>query len=235
MDVQVFDDALTLAEEAALLLGEMLAAKGNHNLGLAGGSTPMPTYVRLADLRLDWGRIDLWLGDERWVDRASPECNAGMCWDYLASKTDAPFHEVPLAEYRDPLHAAYAYEELLRTEVFDKTSGRADVVLLGLGDDGHTASLFPGTDALSESDHLYTATHVAKFDMWRLTATLPLLTGANHVVFLVSGASKAESVRWLIDPREDDPVVPARRVAQGAEEVTVMLDHAAASVISPSS
>lgn len=231
MDVQVFGDALTLAEEAALLLGEMLAAKGSHNLGLAGGSTPMPTYVRLADLRLDWERIDLWLGDERWVDRTSPDCNAGMCWDYLASKTDAPFHEVPLSGFHDPLQAAYAYEELLQAEVFDKTNGRADVMLLGLGDDGHTASLFPDADALSESEHLYTATHVAKLDTWRLTATLPLLTGANHLAFLVSGAGKAESVRWLVDPREDDPDVPARRVARGADEVTVLVDQAAASLI----
>lgn len=232
MDVRVFDSSLNLADEAALLLGEMLSGQGNHSLGLAGGSTPMPTYVRLAELNLNWHAIDLWLGDERWVDRESPECNAGMCWDYLASRTLAPFHEVPLAEHERPLDAAHAYESLLKSEVFSKTEGHPDVVLLGLGDDGHTASLFPDTAALAESEHLYTATHVPKVDMWRLTATIPLLSQAEHLVFLVSGASKAEAVRWLVDPHADDPAVPARYVADAAENVTVLLDKPASSAIS---
>lgn len=232
MDVRVFGSSLSLAEEAALLLGETLSGPGNHNLGLAGGSTPMPTYVRLAELNLNWPAIDLWLGDERWVDRESPECNAGMCWDYLASRTAAPFHEVPLADHEQPMEAAHAYESVLKDDILSKTDGRADVVLLGLGDDGHTASLFPDTEGLAETEHLYTATHVPKVDMWRLTATIPLLSQADHLFFLVSGATKAEAVRWLVNPLEGDPQIPARYVADAAENVTVLLDKSAASLIS---
>ena len=135
-----------------------------------------------------------------------------------------PFHEVPLADHKQPLDAAHAYESLLKTDVFSKTDGHADVVLLGLGDDGHTASLFPDTDALVESAHLYTATYVPKADMWRLTATIPLLSQAEQLVFLVSGASKAEAVRWLVNPLEGDPSIPARYVADAANSVTLLLD-----------
>lgn len=232
MDVHVFHDPLNLADETALLLGEMLSGPDAHSLGLAGGSTPMSTYVLMAEMDLNWPFIDLWLGDERWVDRSSPECNAGMCWDYLASKTDAPFHEVPLSDYTEPMEAAHAYEEILKTEVFARTDGHADVVLLGLGDDGHTASLFPDTDALTEVEHLYTATHVPNLEMWRLTATIPLLSQANQLVFLVSGAGKAEAVKWLVDPIDSDPRTPARHVADAARNVTLLLDKAAASMIS---
>lgn len=230
MDIQVFDNPSTLADEAAPFLAAMLTGEGRHSLGLAGGSTPMPTYEKLSQINLDWGQVDLWLGDERWVPPDSAQSNARMCRNYLVQENDPIFHEVRFAEDKDPDEAAQAYESILGG-VFESTGGRADVVLLGLGDDGHTASLFPGSDAMNETERLYVATYVPQLGMWRLSATIPLLSSARHLVFLISGEGKAEAVRWLVDPRPDDPEVPARIVAREAEIVTVLMDEAASTQI----
>lgn len=227
MRTEIFDDSAQLAHGAADAIAELLSGPGAHSLGLAGGSTPKTTYEKLSARNVDWDEVHFWLGDERWVPPDSPECNARMAREHLTDHVGGTLHEVPYSEDMTPQEAAAEYERTLR-QVFGPTGRAPDVVLLGLGDDGHTASLFPDTEAIDESTHDYVANFVPKADMWRLTATTPLLQRARHLIFLVAGEAKAEATRLLIEPDAEDPRIPARRVAEGARDTTVLLDQAAA-------
>lgn len=226
MDIEIFESARELAEATARHLARRLNAGGTRSLGLAGGSTPSATYEALTQLNVNWDRVDLWLGDERWVPNDSPESNARMARERLLNGIQVDFHEIAYGDGSDPEGAAAVYEKKLDA-VFSHTGGHADTVLLGLGDDGHTASLFPGSDVLEEDTRGYVATFVPHLDMWRLTATLPLLASADRVFFIISGESKSEAVRWLIDPRPGDPTTPARIVASVSKNVTVLMDQSA--------
>lgn len=129
----------------------------------------------------------------------------------------------PDTAFGEPGDAAAAYSRLLGEAFVD---GRPDVVLLGIGDDGHTASLFPGSSALADDSGIYLANWVAEKDTWRLTASMSLLWSARELVFLVQGAAKAEVLSQIID---DGLPLPAQRVASGADAVRWMIDEAAAS------
>lgn len=230
MEIQVFDSGQELAEATAKHLASRLSSGGRRSLGLAGGSTPRATYEALAGLDLSWDDVDLWLGDERWVPLDSPDSNARMATERLLDGVDARLHVIEYGDGSDPEAAAAVYETELE-EVFADTGGNADTVLLGLGDDGHTASLFPGSDVLDEQARRYVAAFVPHLDMWRLTATIPLLARAEEIVFLVSGENKADPVRWLVDPGPEDPLVPARMVITQASAISLFLDKGAASKI----
>lgn len=228
VQVRVVDDPDSLAELAAAVIAEELQeGEGRLDLGLAGGGTPKATYARLRDEAVDWSRVDAWLGDERWVPPDHPDNNGRMCMQSLLGHVAARFHPVPWEE-GSPQRAAQRYEETLRA-VLPAGEGRprAHLVILGLGEDGHCASLFPDTEALEERHRLYVANWVPQQEAWRLTATLPLLWAARRIVFLVTGAHKAEAVAAVLEGGE--PPLPARRVMEGEAEVTWFLDRAAAS------
>lgn len=227
MMIRVFEDGETLAEGAARFLAESLMNGLRRSLGLAGGSTPAATYEALAREGIDWSMVDLWMGDERWVPSDSPENNGRLASELLGSASDR-IQTILYHEGDDPDDAALVYESKLRT-VFGHTGGHADLVLLGLGNDGHTASLFPGTEALNETKRAYVSNWVPSQSQWRLTATIPLLTNASQLIFLVSGPSKAEAVRWLVKPQPGDPLVPARQIVLGSSDVLLLIDRAAAS------
>jgi 6-phosphogluconolactonase len=166
----------------------------------------------------------MWLGDERWVAHHHPESNVGMVRGELVDAVNgrmlAPNHGIG-----DPAAAAAAYEVLLRSAFIDRGFGPApDVVLLGLGEDGHTASLFPGTAALDDFTNRYVANWIEAGAAWRLTATLPLLWSASELVFIVTGEAKADVVREII---VDGVPYPARQVVASARKVTWFLDAAA--------
>jgi 6-phosphogluconolactonase len=211
------------ASVAALVTGE-LAVPGPATLGLSGGSTPAATYRELATADLDWDRITLWLGDERWVPPGHEASNAAMVHNTLGDAASRSLM-IPNHALGDPAKAAAAYEAALR-EAFAATGDVPGTVLLGLGEDGHTASLFPGSAALSVEDRWYVANQVTADIGWRLTATLPLLAAARHVVFVVTGEAKARVVAEILDWAV---AYPARRVADRAGTVTWVLDAAAAS------
>ncbi len=204
---------------------DVLAAQ-HLTIGLAGGSTPEATYALLAERPIDWNKTTLWLGDERWVAADHPDANTGMVrrtlGDRAAERLLAPDYTLG-----DPEIAAAAYDETLR-RLFERhdTEARPGLVLLGLGDDGHTASLFPGTAALDVRDRHYVANWVDAKQTWRLSATLPLLWAARKVAFIVTGEGKASMVARIIDGSEP---FPAQRVAAGNGAVTWYLDEAAAS------
>ena len=217
--------AIAVADHVAAAL---IRLDGPATLGLAGGGTPRLAYAAMRDHEIAWEDVTMWLGDERWVAHDHPESNVGMVRAELVDPVNghllAPNHGIG-----DPKVAAAAYETALGSAFVDRGFGKApDIVLLGIGDDGHTASLFPGTVAL-ESVHLgYLANWVESKDAWRLTATLPLLWAAGELVFIVTGDAKAQVVKEIL---EDGVPYPAQRAAENAVTVTWFLDDAAASLL----
>lgn len=216
--IHVFDDAESLAEGTARHLASLLAEA--RTFGLAGGSTPRRTYQLLAGYELDWRSKAAWFPDERWVPPGDPKRNATM----VAETLTAPLamYETPWTD--DPETAAAGYEQSLRSLLGTSGSAlRPEVVLLGLGTDGHTASLFPGTPAVDEHDRWYVANPTDAG--WRLTATLPLLWAADHLVFLVAGREKASPLAGVF---AGDRSLPAALVVEHARSVTWMVDRDAA-------
>ena len=222
-EIKVFSDAAALAEGAADLIAEALTT--TPDLALSGGSTPEATYRRLSERDIDWGRVDLWLGDERWVPHDDADSNYPMARRAFGANA----HRIlptPWVSGVGPAAAAGAYQQLLQARIPDGDRIGPGVVLLGLGDDTHTASLFPGSSALFETDRDYVATFVDAKGVWRLTLTLPAIHRAALVVFLVSGAGKAAALADVVSP---DSSAPAALAARGAGRVIWMVDEEAAS------
>ena len=227
MQVEVRQDVQAVASGVADYIEQWLdSTSGKVSLGLAGGGTPRPTYAELATRPIPWERIVCWLGDERWVAHDHPESNVGMIraslTDLVGARLVAPNHALG-----DPAIAAAAYGRDLAAAFAECADGRGPhMVLLGIGDDGHTASLFPGTPALDETEHPFVANWVEAKDAWRLTATIPLLARAHRLVFIVTGESKGAMLRRILVDGEE---VPARRVAEAAGGATWFVDAGAAS------
>ncbi|MDF1595053.1 MAG: 6-phosphogluconolactonase [Acidimicrobiia bacterium] len=225
MRIVVARDPADLAGQAAARIAGLIASSGRErvSLGLAGGSTPRGTYERLRDQAdIDWTRVDAWLSDERWVPPDHEDSNGLTARTALLDHVSAAFFAIPWGEGRPPQAAAEEYAATL-TRIL---GAAPDIVLLGMGDDGHTASLFPGTAALAETERDYVANLVPGRG-WRLTATLPLLHRTRHLIFLVAGRDKASVLARVMD---GEPL-PSRLVAEGAEDVTWLVDEAAASAL----
>jgi 6-phosphogluconolactonase len=204
-----------------------LAARGRFIISLAGGSTPKETYRLLATPglceRVDWARLIVLFGDERCVPPDHADSNYRMAKETLLGHAPIPPDQIlRMKGELTPKEAAADYERLL-SEVLG--GAEIDLALLGLGPDGHTASLFPGTEALEETSAHVVASYVPKFAAWRLTLTARYLSTARHVLFLVAGPDKAEALQLAL---EAPPVaVPAQLVR--AEEMEWLVDRAAAS------
>lgn len=233
MEIIVHEDRDHLAESAADLIVEAIgAADGRLSLGLAGGSTPIDTYRRLNDREAEWKKVDAWMSDERWVPLDHPECNGHQAATALIDHVGARFHRPRWAPWLTPAEAAADFEEVLHALHPD---GRADLILLGMGDDGHTASLFPHTSALhAPPDRWFVDNHVPQLDTDRLTTTYTFLWAAHRVVFLVAGTGKAEALARVVDPEADPEELPAAAVMNGESHVTWLVDQAAATNLSPS-
>jgi 6-phosphogluconolactonase len=181
------NDAVALIGSAA---NEAIAARGSFSLSLSGGNTPKPVYEALAKRPLDWSKVIITFGDERCVPPDDAQSNYLMARRTLLDAIPIPAENVLRMKGEiDPAEAAKDYEAELRAraggEIF-----RHDLVLLGMGPDGHTASLFPGTPALEERERLVVENYVPKMSMWRITFTYPLLDAARHVCFLVNSVGK---------------------------------------------
>ncbi|MEJ2217123.1 MAG: 6-phosphogluconolactonase [Gemmatimonadota bacterium] len=232
-EIAVAPDSAGLADLAAALFVKSATAAieqhGRFSVAVAGGRTPIPTYLRLAqpDYReqLPWERVHVFWGDERCVPPDDSRSNEGMVRHTLLSKVSVPEVQVhPIRCAGDPAAAALDYEATLRAHFGDVPA--FDLVLLGLGVDGHTASLFPGTAVLRESTQWAAAVRPADKRLTRVTLTFPVLEQASRVAFLVSGAAKAAIVQRALQPGKDDGI-PARRV-RPAGRVHWLLDAAAA-------
>jgi 6-phosphogluconolactonase len=214
---------------------EACARHGRFAVALSGGSTPKMMYALLTgpdfSKELDWARVHVFWGDERCVPPDHPESNFRMAKEALLDKIALPpanVHRMRAEEVPDP--AADAYENEIK-RFFALHSGqlpRFDLVLLGLGEDGHTASLFPGGRVLDERDRLVVAPYVEKLQAHRLTLTLPVINAAARVIFLVAGASKAKVVREILHAGETAAPYPAARVRPANGDLTWLIDAAAA-------
>jgi len=225
------------AERIAALAAETLEVRERFLLALAGGSTPRLLYRRLADEpwrgRIDWTRVEILFGDERAVPPDQPDSNYRMAREALLDHVPVPPEQVHRmqAELEDLDGAATRYEALLRSLAPDRPVPRLDLVLLGVGPDGHTASLFPGTEVLGERKRLVAPVRPGA-GLHRLSLTYPMLNAARHLMFLVAGEGKAAILRRLF--REPDPAHPLP--VEGIEpqgEVSWLVDEAAAEGLRP--
>ena len=236
-DVRVFEDSEALAEAAAGLIATFIrrevtnAAKAGGRpvtVAMAGGSTPAATYRRLAAMDVPWEGVCAWLGDERYVPPDHEDSNGAMVTRTLLRNTRARFLPVPWSEDRPAREAATLYEaDLLDVMAGDSGGPRPDLILAGMGGDGHTLSLFPGAPALDVTDRWFVATEVDTRQPWRLTATFSLAHRAARIVVLVTGESKAPALAEVLEPTVADPL-PARRLMEGSAPVTWLVDRAAA-------
>ena len=236
-DLHVLEDANALANEAAdrFVAGaeEAIESRGRFTVALAGGSTPQETYSRLADpglaTKVSWRNVHLFWGDERCVPPEHPDSNYRMARKTLIQKVPIPqtnVHRI-LGEL-DPDLAAEAYEEELRSIFGSTQRPRFDLVFLGLGKDGHTASLFPGSLALRETESWVVAVYVEAAKAWRVTLTPPVLNSARQLSFLVAGKAKADRVHEVLEGESRPESLPAQIIQPRDGQVTWLVDQAAA-------
>lgn len=223
LDLVVAADPGHASRQAAELL--VHAVRSGAAVALSGGSTPQHAYELAAALEPDWGGATLWLADERCVLPDDPLANARLVREAILDRVAVRpvFH--PVATHVGAEGAAARYDALLRRK------GLPQLVLLGLGADGHTASLFPGSPALAERDALAVATEAGMEPFVpRVTLTLPAIAAAREVVFLVTGEGKAEQVRRAF-AEAPSPTVPASLARSESGTTKVILDEAAASLL----
>jgi 6-phosphogluconolactonase len=239
-ELKVVPDAAALAREAAEEFSRCaqaaIAAHGRFAVALSGGNTPRSVYSYLAEKCKDavaWHKVFVFFGDERHVPPNDLESNFRMANESLLSRVPLPQENVFRIQAELPAEeAAQEYEDLLR-DFFAIKAGerpRFDLILLGLGEDGHTASLFPETVALEEKTRLVVANRVEKFNTSRITLTLPILNHAAEALFLVSGRSKAKILNEVLRPSER-PVYPAQMVRPENGRLLWMADQDAASLL----
>ena len=229
-----FDDPEALFAYAAERFAHIGAAairdRGRFLVALSGGKTPRPLFERLASPgyaeRLDWSAVDVFWADERCTPPDDPASNYGSAHRALLVKVSIPPENVHRIHGElSPLAAADLYELSLRAVLGEE--GRLDLIVLGIGADGHTASLFPRHQALTEADRWVVPVHVPADPPWRVTMTLPLINAARHVLMLVAGAEKAGTVRDLASGKP----LPASRVQPVDGSPAILVDAEAASLL----
>ncbi len=238
-EVWIYPDAEALAQAAASLFQEItesaVQARNLAYIALSGGSTPLLMSQILAEPpyreTVPWSNIEFFWGDERWAPPESNESNYGTAQRTLLSKVSVdPSRVNPVnTDAADPALAASMYGAQLKM-VFGAVTAlpRFDLVLLGMGDDGHTASLFPGTPAIHEADELVVANYVPKFDTTRITMTPPVLNAASDIVFLIAGTGKAETLASVLTGPTRVDELPSQIIATGNGRVRWFVDEAAA-------
>ncbi|MGH7863450.1 MAG: 6-phosphogluconolactonase [Candidatus Binataceae bacterium] len=239
--IQLLDDARSLyvcaAEEIAHIAGEAICTHGEFRLCLAGGSTPAATYELLAtrfNHSIDWSEVQLFWGDERCVPPEDPASNFAMVRRTLLALLTLRSDQVHrISGELAPAEGAALYERELKG-AFALGAGefpRFDLILLGLGENRHTASLFPASPAIHDTQHLAVAVEVDAEQRSRITITPAVINSAQRVMFLVAGESKAAAVRDVISGPRDPDRCPAQIVAPTNGEVVWLLDRAAAKLL----
>jgi 6-phosphogluconolactonase len=223
------------ASEFATLAAAAVQGNNKFSVALSGGSTPRSLYQLLASgafPNFPWDKTYFFFGDERHVPPDDPESNYRMAHEAMLSKAPAAnVFRIP-AEMKDAGAAASAYEQTLRNffRLGPAEFPRFDLILLGLGPDGHTASLFPGSEALKENKRLVVANWVEKFKTHRITFTYPVLNNAACVMFLASGVDKAGILREVLENPQAD--LPSQKVRPANGRLVWMVDRAAAAELS---
>jgi len=236
-EIKVLPDPKALTDEVARRIVDAATAKlqdiqAMFSLVLSGGNTPKALYETLAAepyrSQLNWSKVEIYFGDERCVPPDHPDSNYLMAYNAMLSKLPIPEPNIHrIRGELTPEQAATEYGQLLKTKFPDGNT--PDMILLGMGDDGHTASLFPGTAALHETHHRCVANFVPKLNAWRVTTTYRFLNSGHQVMILAAGASKATRLQEVLEGPRD----PDRLPIQGIDPVgqlTWLLDAPAASM-----
>ena len=239
--IQVVPGPEALSRSAARVVvrqaRQSLKARGLFTLSLSGGSTPLGLYGLLAHdpsirAQLDWGKIHFFWGDERHVPPDHRDSNYRLAKEALLSEVPVPAENIHRirSENSDAQKAAQEYEQTLR-HFFHLGEGefpRVDLVLLGMGTDGHTAYLFPGTEALFERRRLVVANWVKKYEAYRITLTLPVFNRAAFVLFLVTGEEKAETLHLVLEGKGEEEPFPVQFIRPSQGRLLWLVDQGAA-------
>ena len=229
------------AEALIRIAGDAVAKRGRFTVVLSGGSTPRRLYETLAATpysdQVVWGKVEFFWGDERAVPPDHSDSNYRMAHEALLGRidiADTQVHRMP-AERKDREDAAWDYQvEIARVFGVDPNGEppRLDLVLLGMGADGHTASLFPYTEGLKEETRWVVSNYAPNLDSYRLTMTPPILNRTAHVIFLVVGADKAKTLAQVLEGSIDTNRLPAQLIKPEEGELTWLIDEPAASALS---
>jgi 6-phosphogluconolactonase len=239
---RIFPTPAAVAQAAAKLFADTavaaVQARGQARIAISGGTTPKAMFALLADpaqpflKQVPWDKLDLYWVDERCVPPTDADSNYRMTNETLLSK-------VPLAAERihrmegelDPAVAAARYESTIRNSfrLEGAETPTFDLVLLGMGDDGHTASLFPHTEAINNLTDIVTANHVPQKDTWRITLTWPVINQGREVAFLIEGAAKAQVLHDVLLGPYQPETYPSQIIRPASGRLTFLLDPAAAS------
>jgi 6-phosphogluconolactonase len=234
--LQVFEDPEALSKGAAALFAELaqraVQDRGRFGVSLAGGNTPKRVYELLAQephrTQVPWDRVHVFWGDERCVPSDDPRSNARMAGLALLDHVPIPAAQIhPVNGAIDPAKAARQYEAELGA-FFAGQPPRFDLILLGLGENGHTASLFPSTPVLHEKDRWVKEVYVAEQSMYRVTMTAPLINQAALIAFVLAGAGKAEVLRQVREGPRQPEDLPAQLIVPDGGELRWLVDRAAA-------
>jgi 6-phosphogluconolactonase len=240
--IEIYRDQAALArataERVVSLAAEAITARGQFSVGLSGGSTPRGLFSLLATdefaARMEWAQVHVFWGDERCVPPDHPDSNYRMAREALLDHV--PLTEENICRMRgeiEPEQAAAEYEQVLR--VFfareDPPLPRFDLLLQGMGDDGHTASLFPGTRALYEQTRWVLENYVPELAMWRITLTPVAINAASNVIFLVAGRSKAEPLHAVLRGAYQPEKYPSQLIQPVDGQLAWMVDEAAAALL----
>ncbi|MBI3328919.1 MAG: 6-phosphogluconolactonase [Nitrospinae bacterium] len=244
-DIRIVGDAEELsqagAEEFVSRAAEAVRAQGLVTVALSGGSTPQAMFQRLASDalrdRVAWDKVHVFWGDERHVSPDHPESNYRMAHEALLSKVPVPAAHVHRIKTENPdaSQAADEYARELRA-FFRLGAGhvpRFDLVLLGMGPDGHTASLFPGTEAVHEHTRLVAAPWVEKFNTYRVTLTPPVLNNATSIIFLIGGEDKAEALWAVLEGDHHPDRFPSQVIRPIRGTLVWLVDRRAARLLRP--
>lgn len=228
------------AEEFVAIAEDAAAKRGRARIAISGGSTPKAAFQLLADpgqpflKRMPWEKLDLYWVDERTVPPDNAESNYRMTREAMLDRVPLKPQQIHRMEGElDPQAAAARYESLLRNtfRLEGAETPRFDLVQLGMGDDGHTASLFPHTQAIHELGRLVTANQVPQKDTWRITLTWPVINQASSVFFLIGGANKAELLKEVFTGPRDPERLPSQLIWPANGILTLVLDKDAAALL----
>jgi 6-phosphogluconolactonase len=228
------------AEEFLKAANDAVAQKGSFTVALSGGSTPRALYALLSDdptfrSKMPWDKLHFFFGDERHVPPDSPDSNFHMANEALFSKGLVKPEQITRikGEYSDTEKAALEYEQALRAyfKVKDGEYPRFDLVLLGMGDEGHTLSLFPGTRALHATNRVVVRNWVGKFFTERITLTAPAANQANRLIFLVTRADKAPALKAVLEGPYEPEQLPAQLIQPVNGKLLWLVDQAAGSML----
>jgi 6-phosphogluconolactonase len=242
--IQIVSDAAALSRAAADLFiaaaNHAVEKKGAFAVALSGGSTPKALYSLLTtdrdlNARVPWQKIDFFFGDERHVPPDHADSNYRMAYEAMFSRAPVSLDRVfrMRGEYKETEKAAAEYDQTLR-EYFHLSAGelpRFDLVMLGMGPDGHTASLFPGTRALEEHQRLVTSNWVGKFYTHRITMTAPVLNNAACVMFMAHGQDKAQPLKAVLEGPHEPTQLPSQLIRPAHGTLWWLVDQTAAALL----